>query len=266
MISFLRKLEGKTMAKIIIFTGAGISAESGISTFGERSGIWEKHRIEDVCVSGCLEKNREKVLNFYDTRRLELKEKEVNKAHKVIASLQNKYPKDIKIITQNVDNLFERAGCKDVIHLHGNLLSLRCESCYHVIDIGYTVQKRDLICPVCKDNLRPDIVFFEEKAPMYKSLQNNLRDCELFIVIGTSGTVLSVDEIKRGIKYSILNNLEPSTNIKRKKYTRCYYKPATEAIEFIEKDINTFIRAGSIEREKSFYRRPEKRLHKDENI
>ena len=109
------------MAKVIIFSGAGISAESGISTFRDSGGLWNEYKIEDICSAGCMQKNRDKTIEFYDKRRVELEDKQPNKAHRKIKKLKDKYPNDIAIITQNVDNLFEKAGCRDVLHLHGIL-------------------------------------------------------------------------------------------------------------------------------------------------
>jgi NAD-dependent deacetylase len=126
------------MAKVVIFSGAGISAESGLSTFRDADGLWEKYRIEEICTAGCLNWNRENTLTFYDARREQLDSVMPNAAHYAIAKLQEKYSKDIAIITQNVDDLFERAGCKDILHLHGFLPRLRCEECGATHLIGYT--------------------------------------------------------------------------------------------------------------------------------
>jgi NAD-dependent deacetylase len=126
------------MAKVVIFSGAGISAESGLSTFRDSGGLWEQYKIEEICQSGCLSWNRENTLDFYDKRRAQLNNAKPNYAHEQIAKLQAKYPNDIAIITQNVDDLFERAGCKDILHLHGFLPRLRCEECGATHLIGYT--------------------------------------------------------------------------------------------------------------------------------
>jgi NAD-dependent deacetylase len=147
------------VSKVVILTGAGISAESGIATFRDSGGLWENFHIEDVCVRGCLEKNREKVNQFYDYRRIELMSVQPNKAHKTIATIKAKYSDSIAVITQNVDDLFERAGCEDVIHLHGFLTSIRCEGCNHQSDIGYQSIEAYSTCSKCGCSMRPDIVF-----------------------------------------------------------------------------------------------------------
>jgi NAD-dependent deacetylase len=233
------------MAKVIILSGAGISAESGISTFRSEDGLWNNHRIEDVCMQGCLNTNREMTLNFYDDLRISLKDKEPNHAHKMVAKIKDKYPNDIAIITQNVDNLFEKGGCEDVIHLHGYLTQIYCEDCGYLEDIGY--QKQEDVyktCPKCgKNKLRPNIVFFHEPAPMYQKLYEEFDDCEMFVVIGTSGYVINTDRfLNPDIKISILNNLEPSDAIMDELYTKALFKPATEAIDEIVFDIEEFLK------------------------
>ena len=229
------------MARIIILSGAGLSAESGISTFRDSGGMWENHSVYDVCSADSLEKNPELTLDFYNQRRVQLQTVEPNYAHKVISELKEEYP-EICVITQNVDDLFERSSCSDVIHLHGFLTQLKCtnKACDYKIDIEYTEQKEEK-CKKCSSDLRPDIIFFGEKAPYYQELYKELKDCEFLVVIGTSGEVLDINYLRRGIKHTILNNLEPSRAIKTKKFTKVLYKPATEAIDEIKQDIEDFI-------------------------
>jgi NAD-dependent deacetylase len=233
------------MAKIIIFSGAGISAESGISTFRDSGGLWEQYNIKDICTSGCLETNREQTIEFYDKRRANIKNKVPNNAHLKIKELQDKYPNDIKIITQNVDDLFEKAGCKEVLHLHGFLREIYCEECGYKEDIGYG--KLDDAwddCPMCHNLLRPNVVFFGEQAPKYEDMFLEMDECKMLVVIGTSGNVLNTDMFltskwsKSTIEYSILNNLEKSDAINDKLYSKVLYKKATEAIDEIIEDIN----------------------------
>lgn len=238
------------MAKVVIFSGAGVSAESGILTFRDSGGLWENYNIDDVCAAGCLQKDRKLVTGFYDMLRTGLSDKEPNYAHKRISDLKNRYPDDIAVITQNVDDMFERSGCSYVVHIHGFLTSLRCESyaCDYRVDIGHTIQDADhQICPECQNHLRPDVVFFGDPAPRYSDLHNEMEDCELLVVIGTSGNVVDVSMLRRGIKYSILNNLEPSWSIKSKKFTKVLYKPATEAINEIIDWVGIFLAEGNLE-------------------
>jgi len=231
------------MAKVVIFTGAGLSAESGIDTFRDSGGIWEKHNIDDVCTKGCLDTNRDETIKFYDMLRTGLENKEPNHAHKVIAQLKQKYPDDISIITQNVDDLFEKAGCKDVIHVHGELKKIECISCNYQEDIGYVAQNEAWqSCPMCKKDLRPYVVFYNEPAPLYQDMFLELANCEFLVVIGTSGATLCVDlMLGKNIEYTILNNLEKSVSIDHKKFDKVLFKNATRAIDEIAKDIEIFL-------------------------
>ena len=228
------------MHKVMIFSGAGISAESGISTFRDAGGLWDEYKIEEVCTAGCLSSNRVQTIEFYNKRRVQLATVEPNHAHKVIAELKEKYPNDIAVITQNVDDLFERAGCQNVIHLHGYLPNIRCEQCGFVKTIGYNHQT-DEVCEKCNATMRPDIVFFNEQAPMYMTLYGKMKECKFLVVIGTSGNVIYMDQCAKKATYSILNNLEPSSAIDTKKYKKVIYKKASIAIDEIAKDIEDFI-------------------------
>lgn len=229
------------MAKIVIFSGAGISAESGISTFRDSDGLWENYNIQDICTAGCLETNREETLEFYDARRKDIKDKEPNLAHEVIAELKNTYTKQVAVITQNVDNMFEKSGCSDVLHLHGYLQEIKCTKCSFIKNIEYEKQNRDEVCPTCKSKLRPNIVFFGDPAPMYENLYKELDDCEVFVCIGTSGAVINVDMLSQWAEYKILNNLEPSNLINDEYFNDVYYEKATTAIQKIEITLKKYL-------------------------
>ena len=227
--------------KIVFFTGAGISAESGISTFRDTDGLWEKYDIKDICSAGCLDTNRDETVDFYNKRRLDLQDKRPNKAHHTIAKLQDKYPDSIKIVTQNVDDLFENANCKDVLHLHGFLTEVICEDedCLYKRDIGYENQK--VTCPLCGEYIRPNIVFFGEQAPNYWNMYGILKDVDMIIIIGTSGNVINVHHLIEDAKYSILNNLEFSYAIKDEMFDKVIYDRATIAIDSIEEMVENLI-------------------------
>lgn len=232
------------MAKVIILSGAGISAQSGIRTFRDTNGLWEEHSIEDICTAGCLEKNYEATLDFYDKRRIELHDKQPNHAHKTIAVLKQKYPDKIAVITQNVDDMFEKANCPDVLHLHGFLKEIKCQNkeCDYLENINYEAQNKLTLCPKCNAKLRPNIVFFGEEAPMYQPFFKAFDDCEMFVVIGTSGYVINTDMfLNPDIKISILNNLEKSDALDETLYTKALFKQATQAIDEIALDIENFL-------------------------
>ena len=234
------------MAKVVILSGAGISAESGISTFRDSDGLWEEYDIKDICTAGCLVTNRDETIDFYDKRRLDLRGKESNYAHRVIAGLKKEYPDDISVITQNIDNLFERAGldADEVIHLHGFLPKMECESCGEVYEIGLEKLEdyNDGKCPSCgSDSIRPFIVMFGEAAPKYEDLSREISNCELLVIIGTSGNVINTDALVGHVDRSILNNLERSNAIYDELYSKVLYKKATLAIDEIAGEIEDFL-------------------------
>ncbi len=204
------------LPRIVVLTGAGISAESGISTFRDVNGLWEQHRIEDVASPEAFAANPDMVHRFYDARRAQLHTVEPNAAHYALARLEAAFPGEVLIITQNVDNLHERAGSKNVLHMHGELLSALCVSCG-----GRQVHQGDLggrpACASCGERaLRPDIVWFGENIRGQELIYPAVTNCETFVVIGTSGIVypaagLVYEARSHGAK-TVLINLETDTH------------------------------------------------------
>jgi len=178
---------------IVILTGAGISAESGLATFTGADGLWNGYRIEDVCTPVALERNPIAVCAFYDERRAEAASAESNHAHIALAKLEQHWQDTGKgeflLITQNVDALHERAGSKNLIHMHGILNSAFCVECgWQGPRHGRLEGNRE--CPSCeRDGLRPDIVLFGEAPRHMRQIEAALEKCDLFIAVGTSGTV-----------------------------------------------------------------------------
>ncbi len=236
------------MARVMILSGAGISAESGISTFRESGGLWDEYDVSVICQADSLDKNEALTIEFYDKRRADLEDKVPNHAHKVIKKLKDRYGDNIAIVTQNVDNLFEKAGIahEDVIHLHGYMTEVKCRNttCNLTFDIGYKKQESAFNgkCPTCSSKLRPNIVFFGEAAPIYARLNEEIDDCELLVVIGTSGNVINTDTLTNYVKQSILNNLEPSEAIFDELYSKVLYMPATSAIDEIAEHIDELMK------------------------
>lgn len=227
------------MKKVLILSGAGISAESGIRTFRDADGLWEEYDVMEVCSVEGFERNPKLVADFYDARRRDLHDKLPNAAHEMIARLKQHYPDQIEVLTQNVDDLFERAGCPEVIHLHGTLTELRCEECGAVFEIGYESQE-GVTCPSCEgDNIRHNVVMFGEEAPMYAELQRAVEECDLFVVIGSSAQVINAAWIAQWFEYSILNNLE-SDDMLDPFFKTLYIEKATTAAPKIEADIERF--------------------------
>lgn len=228
------------MKKVLILSGAGISAESGIRTFRDADGLWEEYDVMEVCSVEGFERNPKLVSDFYDARRRDLRDRAPNAAHEMIARLKQRYPDQIEVLTQNVDDLFERAGCPAVIHLHGTLTDLRCEECGRVYEIGYESQEGST-CPSCEsDNIRHNVVMFGEEAPMYAELQRAIEECDLFVVIGSSGQVINTAWIAQWFEYSILNNLE-SDDMLDPFFKTLYIEKATTAAPKIEVDIEMFL-------------------------
>ena len=171
------------MKKIIVLTGAGVSAESGINTFRDADGLWEGHDVMDVATPQGFENNPELVLDFYNQRRKQLLEVAPNGAHKALADLEKHF--DVHIITQNVDDLHERAGSSKVIHLHGELLKARStQDPNNIIDWKTDIKIGDL-CNSGKQ-LRPHIVWFGEEVPLLEKAANITAKADILIVIGTS--------------------------------------------------------------------------------
>jgi NAD-dependent deacetylase len=203
-------------SNIVILTGAGISAESGVKTFRDNDGLWEDHRIEDVATPEAFERNPELVQRFYNLRRAQLDTVEPNQAHKALARLQDGLEGDVTIITQNVDDLHERGGATGVIHMHGELKKIRCRACKNVFDwIEDCTQ--ETLCPSCgrAPALRPHIVWFGEMPFQMDMIAAKLEACDLFISVGTSGNVYPAAGFVANVRsvgqaHTIEVNLEPS--------------------------------------------------------
>ena len=199
---------------IVVLTGAGISAESGLATFRGPGGLWEGHRVEDVCTPEALTADPELVHRFYDDRRAALATVEPNAAHRALARLDTDWPDGLLIVTQNIDDLHERAGAKRLIHMHGELLSALCASCGDRGAWGGRLAP-GTACGVCDNlTLRPDIVFFGEMPYMMEEIDAAIRDCDLFVSVGTSGAVYPAAGFVQTARYvgaaTVEMNLEPS--------------------------------------------------------
>lgn len=174
---------------IVILTGAGISAESGLATFRGPDGLWEGHRVEDVCTPEALARNAALVHRFYDERRAKLSEVTPNPAHEALAALDRAWPGELLIVTQNVDDLHERAGATRLLHMHGELQSALCAACGKAVPWSDPLPPGS-VCGGCgKPRLRPDIVFFGEMPYEMERIDAALAHADLFVSIGTSGAV-----------------------------------------------------------------------------
>lgn len=198
------------MTKLVVFSGAGMSAESGISTFRDSNGLWENYDIQQVATPEAWERNPALVQRFYNERRKNILEAQPNEAHQYIAKLQDYY--DVQVITQNIDDLHERAGSQNVLHLHGNIRLAKSSR----PDAQYTTQfyevngwKLDLEQDFCPDGypLRPHVVWFGEAVPAYEEAIRLVQSADIFIVIGSTLSVYPVAALVHEIPH----------------YTKAYY-------------------------------------------
>lgn len=202
------------MKKIVVLSGAGISAESGISTFRDSNGLWENHRIEDVATPEGWNANPKLVLEFYNQRRKQLFEVEPNEGHKSLVKLEDFY--DVQIVTQNVDDLHERAGSSNVLHLHGELKKVRSTIDHNLVyDLDHWELKSGEKCEN-GSQLRPHIVWFGEAVPNIMLAEENIRKADVLIIVGTSLNVYPaaglVDLIKEGTKVYIVDPADVTVN------------------------------------------------------
>ena len=224
------------MKKIVVFTGAGVSADSGLATFRDADGLWANYRIEDVCTPEALARNRALVIEFYNLRRKELLKTKPNAAHEAIAELEQWF--DVEVVTQNVDNLHEQAGSSRVTHLHGELMKLRSQN------------NPSLIVPIegweqglddrAEDGslLRPHIVFFGESVPMFDRATEIVREADVMVVVGTSLAVypaaMLVRYARAGVPIYVVDPGEPDTSMIRNPLTHIKERGATGVPKLVE--------------------------------
>ncbi len=199
---------------IVILTGAGVSAESGVATFRGPGGLWEGHRVEDVCTPEALAHDPALVHAFYDARRAKLGEVQPNPAHHALARLDAEWPGELLLVTQNVDDLHERAGSTRLLHMHGELKSALCAAC-GVREAWTDALPPETECPNCGMlALRPDIVFFGEMPYQMERIEAALSQADLFVSIGTSGAVYPAAGFVQTARYhgaaTLEINLDPS--------------------------------------------------------
>ena len=217
---------------IVILTGAGVSAESGIDTFRSAGGLWEQHRVEDVATPQAFARDPDLVLRFYDMRRAAIQTKQPNAAHHALARLDADWLGDLLIVTQNVDDLHERGGARRVLHMHGEHLNAWCVACdVRSTWTGPLIERPP--CPACGiAALRPDIVWFGEVPYRMEEIHAALRQADLFVSIGTSGAVYPAAGFVRGARELGIQTLE--LNLERSKGSAWFDEtrlgPATEVV------------------------------------
>ena len=220
------------MARIVILTGAGISAESGLGTFRDKDGLWTKYDLEEVATPQGFYRNRKLVHDFYNARRANCAEASPNAAHEALARLEAAMPGEVLIVTQNVDDLHRRAGSQNVIAMHGALMRACCASCGHVWPAPMEMAPDDP-CPACgQPETRPDVVWFGEIPHAMDEIGAALGRAEIFAAIGTSGQVWPAagfaSEARAAGAYCVEINLEHS-DISAAFHSR-RYGPASEMV------------------------------------
>lgn len=232
------------MPNIVVLTGAGISAESGIRTFRDHNGLWENHRVEDVASPEGFHRDPDLVHRFYNARKRQLLSAEVqpNAAHRALVELEQHLPDRFLLITQNVDDLHERAGSKKLIHMHGEILKVRCQLSHEVLE-WKTDLDPTMSCPCCgrKSTLRPHVVWFGEMPLEMERIEAALSQCDIFIAIGTSGQVYPaagfVNWVPRSARTVEINKDESMMSPAFQEHWR---GPAGEVLpQFIQKLIST---------------------------
>lgn len=220
--------------KLVVLTGAGISAESGLKTFRDSDGLWEGYNIEEVATPRAWKRDPQLVLDFYNMRRRNVLEAAPNTAHTVLAELEDYF--DVQIITQNIDDLHERAGSSNVLHLHGEIFKMRSE---HNEDLVYPIRQDIKLGDTAGDGhqLRPHIVWFEEPVPMIAQAIPVMRTADIFLLVGTSLVVYPaaglVDYVKDEVPKYVVDKRIPS--IGRYSNVIAIEKPATEGMNDLKK-------------------------------
>lgn len=220
---------------IVILTGAGISKESGLDTFRDPDGIWARVKLEDVATPEAFHRDPARVHRFYNMRRERLQDGDVapHEAHLALARLERDWKGQVVLVTQNVDDLHDRAGSRNLIHMHGELLKARCPTCHHV---AFWPGPLTLIsqCPSCRfEGLRPHIVWFGEVPLEMRRIYAALDQASMFVSIGTSGNVYPAAGLvayarKKGVERCVELNLEPSEGSRL--FDERHYGPASEIV------------------------------------
>lgn len=226
-------------ASIVILTGAGISAESGVDTFRDKGGIWSRYDLRDVATPEGFAANPALVHEFYNGRRSQLSQVEPNAAHFALARFEHKHSGNVLLVTQNIDDLHERAGSKNLIHMHGEITKALCARCGGRHKWNEPLS-REVPCPACGQSgeMRPDVVWFGEMPYHMDRIYEALRTCELFLSIGTSGSVYPaaqfVEEATRAGAHTVELNLEPAENACN--FDEAHHGPASRVVpDYVER-------------------------------
>ncbi len=218
---------------IVVLTGAGISAESGIETFRAAEGLWANHHVDDVATLEGFARNPQLVYTFYNQRRRQLLTPEIspNAAHSALAKFEHEFGGEFLLVTQNVDNLHERAGSENLIHMHGELLKMSCLNSKLIFDVSEDFDY-DTQCRCCRSagNLRPHVVWFGEMPLQMNRINRALENCDMFVAIGTSGNVYPASEFYQTAKIRKARTVELNLERTGSSFDQHICGPATESV------------------------------------
>ena len=223
---------------IVVLTGAGISAESGIETFRAAEGLWANHSVDDVATPEGFARNPQLVYEFYNQRRRQLLTPEIspNAAHSALAKFEHEFDGEFLLVTQNVDNLHERAGSQNLIHMHGELFKMRCLNSKLIFDVSEDFDY-DTHCRCCRaiGNLRPHVVWFGEMPLQMNRINKALENCDMFVAIGTSGNVYPASGFYQTAKIRKASTVELNLERTGSSFDQHVSGPATECVpQFFE--------------------------------
>ena len=218
---------------IVVLTGAGISAESGIETFRAAEGLWANHHVDDVATLEGFARNPQLVYTFYNQRRRQLLTPEIlpNAAHSALAKFEHEFGGEFLLVTQNVDNLHERAGSENLIHMHGELLKMSCLNSKLIFDVSEDFDY-DTQCRCCRSagNLRPHVVWFGEMPLQMNRINRALENCDMFVAIGTSGNVYPASGFYQTAKIRKARTVELNLERTGSSFDQHICGPATESV------------------------------------
>ncbi|MFH1555883.1 MAG: NAD-dependent deacylase [Pseudomonadota bacterium] len=218
------------MTAILILTGAGISAESGLGTFRSRDGLWEKYDLTKVATPQAFARDPQMVHDFYNLRRRACLHATPNAAHVALAQLQAEWPGEVRIATQNVDDLHERAGARGVLHMHGELLRARCAACGHRWAAPEVMSTEDH-CPRCdRPAVRPDVVWFGEMPYHMDEIEKGARTSDLLVVIGSSGQVYPAAGLAGTARRAGAKTIEINLEVTGGSFDKGFYGRASEKV------------------------------------
>ncbi|MBM89249.1 MAG: NAD-dependent protein deacylase [Gammaproteobacteria bacterium] len=223
----------KKPESMVVLTGAGISAESGIETFRAKDGLWANHPVEEVATPEGFARNSQLVYRFYNERREQLMSEEIkpNNAHSALAKFEHDFGGSFLLVTQNIDDLHERAGSKNILHIHGELLKMRCSNSQIVFDIRESFDF-DTHCQCCRSpgNLRPHVVWFGEMPFHMNQINMALGACDIFVAIGTSGNVYPAAGFYQNAKINNAQTVELNLEETGSTFDTHIYGPASQVV------------------------------------